>query len=248
MMKKETASENNMSRPHSQKLRPGNSAGAWGNDSCGPASSGPLLSRSWFIDHPNDSLMEGSVAARAAEGTQDSLLPHGLLLAGGNHLRLPVGLVATGELRLLQNQRPLQNHLHRCSRRNHDIIPAREEGVDGSRSRPGKRTVADIFRNISRRGAAEDAGPRPNGRALGNIAYVTPLVPCLLHRAFTVLHLRPVGSRQAIQDARNFDYRSIRENHGGKVQVDLRPPLYPARPHYMVHNPLHINPDRDHNP
>ncbi len=92
MMKKETARENSMSRPHSQKLRPGNCY--W---------SGILR----FRAHP---LQPGLPNGQRIRCFRFGI---GCCWLAGTICAWPVGLIHTGELRLLQNQRPLQNHLDR---------------------------------------------------------------------------------------------------------------------------------------
>ena len=92
-MKNETASENSMSRPQSQKLRPG-------NGSCLGASS---LGDS---GHSSSSVGSGiaSVATQAAVRAKDALLMlrhRLLLLAHGDHLRLATGFFVAGHLGLL---------------------------------------------------------------------------------------------------------------------------------------------------
>ncbi len=211
-----------MSRPQSQKLRPGNSLGCL--------------------------RLQSSVAARASERAQHLLFPflHWLLLVGGHHLRLPACLVVPGELRLLKDKWALQNHFHRCARRNHDIVATGKKSVNGSRSGSGERAIADSFGDVSRRGAANNTPLGTDRRSFEHIAHVAAFVSGLLYGALISLHLGPVGTGQTVEDSRYLNHLAVRKDHGGEVQVKLRPSFYPAWPHYAVNDTLHVNTDGNH--
>ena len=87
---------------------------------------------------------------------------------------------------------------------------------------------------------------RANRRSFEHRANIMAFVPCLFHRAFAILHLGPIGPRQAVQHAGDFNHLAVGEDHGGKVQVNLRPSLHPAWPLHPVNDALYVDADGDH--
>ena len=116
-----------MSRTQSQRLRPGNSTG--GSRS---AAVPDLLSHQLQPGLPN--------------GHRILLFPflHWLRLVRGNHLRLP-GAWSSRRIATPQEQAGAAKPSRPMCRRNDDFVSAGKQSVDGARSRPGQRAVADSF-------------------------------------------------------------------------------------------------------
>ena len=76
----------------------------------------------------------------------------------------------------------------------------------------------------------QSSAGRANRCSFKHIAHITALVPGLFHRTFASLDFRTIRAGQTIEDARYFHHLPVGKNHGGKVQIELRPALDPARP------------------
>lgn len=236
-MKNETAREKSMSRPQSKRLRLGGSL-----DTAG----GSGTSSSRLVIHVP--ACTGSAAAWASVRAHNFLpvLGHGLLLASGDHRSGAIGVIHARELRGLQDERALQDHLHGCSGGDDDFVAAGEQGVDGAGSCPGKRTIANSFGEVSRGSTAEDTALGAHGGSFEDIAYVAALVAGLLDCAFISLDLGTVGTGKAVEDAGNFDDLAVGKNHGGEVEVELSSPFHSAGANHAVDRTLHIDAYRDH--